>query len=410
MEKPEYNFIQKGVESGMDFAIDQSFYAKAKAMLDRMEKNQKLQQVASANGIDIKNSAKLTDATKNNISTSVIALLLAKHNNDPRYGELVKYGMDHRKAKIDLINAYKDQANQIIARAKNNDFNTLSGFAESATEVDSSAEKETESSSSDDDDEDHHYQESVLGIGAIMSSLGVSTLSMITAALSVLIYGISSFLKPVSKSKANTVLKRLQKIPEDQRKDFSIDVELKWKVGEFLSVEDISDIIYDFEDLVNYTIIEYEDTKMTDYKFIMKWNDFDMKYQKLFARVKHMKIKPDQSDAKYKKTLNYDEAVEYAKKLQSIDLDKLEKTVDRMKKHLKKINTIEANNRGMKNSYYAKDIHKYEINKTTRDFTIKKTCMDVQRMIIPIISNYADYLNAIIKKETKKQTTENNSN
>jgi hypothetical protein len=64
----------------------------------------------------------------------------------------------------------------------------------------------------------------------------------------------------------------------------------------------------------------------------------------------------------------------------------------------------------MKNSYYAKDIHKYEINKTTRDFTIKKTCMDVQRMIIPIISNYADYLNAIIKKETKKQTTENNSN
>ena len=408
MEKPEYNFIWKG-ESNMDFAIDQSFYAKAKAMLDKLEKNQKLQQIASANGIDVKNSAKLNEATKNNISTSVIALLLAKQNNDPRYGELVRYGMDHRKAKIELINAYKDQANQIIARAKNNDFNTLSGFSESAdTIIESSSEDETESSS--DDDEDHHYQESVIGIGAILSSLGVSSLSMITAALSVLIYGLSNFLKPVTKTKANTVLKRLQKIPEDKRKDFSIDVELKWKVGEFISVDDISKIIYDFEELVNYTIIEYNDKKMTDYKFIMKWNDFDMKYQKLFARVKHMKIKPDQSGAKYKKTLNYDEAVEYAKKLNSIDLDKLEKTVTKMKNHLKKINSIEANNRDMNNPYYAKDIHKYEINKTTRDFTIKKTCMDVQRMIIPIISNYADYLNAIIKKETNKQTTANDGN
>ena len=393
----------------MDFAIDQSFYARAKAMLDKLEKNQKLQQIASANGIDVKNSAKLNEATKNNISTSVIALLLAKQNNDPRYGELVKYGMEHRKAKIELINAYKDQANQIIARAKTNDFNTLSGFSESSTIIESSSEDETESSSSD-DDEDHHYQESVLGIGTIMSSLGVSTLSMITAALSVLIYGISSFLRPVSKTKVDSVLRRLQKIPEDKRKDFSIDVELKWKIGEFISVDEISDIIYDFEDLVNYTIIEYKDKKMSDYKFIMKWNDFDIKYQKLFARVKHMKIKPDQSGAIYKKTLNYDEAVEYAKRLKSVDLDRLQKTVNRMKDHLKKINSIEANNRGMKNPYYAKDIHKYEINKTTRDFTIKKTCMDVQRMIIPIISNYADYLNAIIKKETKKQTVENNGN
>ena len=116
----------------MDYAIDNSFYVKAKEMLDKLDQNQKLQQLASANGIDVKNSTQLNEATKDNIATSVIALMLAKQNNDPRYANLVRYGLDHRKTKVELINAYKDQANQIIARAKNNDFNKLSGFAESA--------------------------------------------------------------------------------------------------------------------------------------------------------------------------------------------------------------------------------------------------------------------------------------
>ena len=114
----------------MDYAIDQSFYLRAKTILDKLEQNQKLQQLASANGIDVKNSTKLNDATKDNIATSVIALMLAKQNNDSRYADLVRYGMDHRRTKIEIINDYKDQANQIISRAKNNDFNTLSGFVE----------------------------------------------------------------------------------------------------------------------------------------------------------------------------------------------------------------------------------------------------------------------------------------
>lgn len=116
----------------MDYAIDNSFYVKAKELLDKLEQNQKLQQLASANGIDVKNSTQLNEATRDNIATSVIALMLAKQNNDPRYANLVRYGMDHRKTKVELINAYKDQANQIISRAKNNDFNKLSGFAEAA--------------------------------------------------------------------------------------------------------------------------------------------------------------------------------------------------------------------------------------------------------------------------------------
>ena len=100
----------------MDFAIDQSFYNRAKVILDKLDQNQKLQQLASANGIDVKNSTQLNEATKNNIATSVIALMLAKQNNDPKYADLVRYGMDHRKTKIELINAYKDQASQLIKK------------------------------------------------------------------------------------------------------------------------------------------------------------------------------------------------------------------------------------------------------------------------------------------------------
>jgi methyl-accepting chemotaxis protein len=117
-------------ESIMDYAIDQSYYIKAKELLDKLDKNQKLQQLATANGLDVKNSVQLNESTKDNIATSVIALMLAKQSQDPRYQELVRYGISHRKTKIDIINDYKDQANQIIARAKNNDFNDMTGFTE----------------------------------------------------------------------------------------------------------------------------------------------------------------------------------------------------------------------------------------------------------------------------------------
>ena len=700
----------------MDYAIDQSFYTKARMILDKLEKNQKLQQLASANGIDVKNSTHLNEATKNNIATSVIALMLAKQNNDPRYNELVRLGMGHRQTKIDLINSYKDQANQIITRAKNNDFQTLSGFAEEYIDesdecdindeelfqefksnsfakhvftsviagfnlqkiasvifvldpslatalgvitvaainvavfiytlvrlmtrispkkilkklekipvekrndftmnidiVFGSGDDKTKLLSVDDiigmlneftrlvsntiayydggdsaldtkvikdwdefsikydtiisvakemkknqmrlagkniesgmssnvhsgttlnyteavqyaktwatvdvsriehlaklmakhlsklekeesklkiavrnkelmkqrndsiervckkvagtayqltidyskymksvikynevhtgdvvfdrdkptqrhikeaydmssDDGDYHrgditqiYEEGVVtslatGLGAILASLSVATVSLITAALSVLIYGLSAFIQPLSSTKPETVLKRLEKIPPDERKDFSIDVELKWKIGEFLSVDDIEDILFDFEKLINYTVNEYKDAKLFDRVLLLKWNEFDLKYQKVFARVKHMKLKPNQSESAPKKTtLNYDEAVDYAKKLKSIDVKKVKDVTNKMKEHLKQIREQEKRNRSMENNYYAKDIHNYEINKTTRDFTIKMVCNNVQRTIIPLVGNYADYLNAIIKyqQKHKKQTTDN---
>lgn len=391
----------------MEYAIDKSFYSKAKELLNKLDQNQKLQQLASANGIDVKNSTKLNEATKNNIATSVIALMLAKQQQDPRYAELVRYGMNHRKTKIDLINDYKDQANQIINRAKNNDIETLSGFVENAIEREHSDESKTYDEN--DDDEDHHYQEGMIsslatGLGLVVASLGVTTISSITFALSIIIYGLNLLIKPITHVKPKEILKYLEKIPEEKRKDFSIDVELEWKAGKYLSIKDLMDIIRDFEKLVDYTINNYKDSSSYDRFIMLKWNDFSIKYQLIFDRVKHMKNKPTQTEGSvYKETLNYDQAVEYAKELTKIDVDSVDKICNKMEKHLKQFKSAEKKSRNMQNNYYTRNVHNYELNKTTRNFTIKATCESVKKTIEPMLSNYSSYLKALIKYASKNK-------
>ncbi|MGN1086455.1 MAG: hypothetical protein ACI4Q5_05415, partial [Porcipelethomonas sp.] len=65
-----------------------------------------------------KNSVKLTDDTIDNVAISVVSLLLAKRENDPRYQRLVNTGIQKRSLKTEIINAYKTQANQLINRYK----------------------------------------------------------------------------------------------------------------------------------------------------------------------------------------------------------------------------------------------------------------------------------------------------
>ena len=80
----------------------------------KLHENQKLQDLASQNGIEVKNTIHLTEDTANNIAVGVVALMLAKQENDPDYAALVRAGMNHRKIKTELINKYKNQANQLI--------------------------------------------------------------------------------------------------------------------------------------------------------------------------------------------------------------------------------------------------------------------------------------------------------
>lgn len=102
---------------------ENEIFSKVEKLVDKIHQNRELQQMAIDNGIDIKNSVKLTEASEDNYAISVIALMLAKDANDPKYHDLVRNGMAHRESRIDVINEYKDQANQLYRRYKARNFN-----------------------------------------------------------------------------------------------------------------------------------------------------------------------------------------------------------------------------------------------------------------------------------------------
>lgn len=89
-------------------------------LMTNLKKNEELQALAKQNGLDVKNTVDFKDSTIENISVSIVALLLAKRENDPKYKQLVDYGMQKRSLKTDLINTYKNQAIQFINMWKNN--------------------------------------------------------------------------------------------------------------------------------------------------------------------------------------------------------------------------------------------------------------------------------------------------
>jgi hypothetical protein len=96
---------------------DQDIIDKAKTILTKLKQNQELQKLADSNGLDIKNSVNLTDDNIKNLTISVIALMLAKNNDDKRYKQLVRMGVQKRSLKTEIINAYKNQAIQILNKS-----------------------------------------------------------------------------------------------------------------------------------------------------------------------------------------------------------------------------------------------------------------------------------------------------
>jgi hypothetical protein len=99
---------------------EQLIYDKIKVMLDRMEQKKQLQSLAKTNGIEL-NEMELTDDTSDAIVISVIALMLAKMDNDERYRKLCDFGMQKRSLKVEIINDYKQRANMLYNKYKNGD-------------------------------------------------------------------------------------------------------------------------------------------------------------------------------------------------------------------------------------------------------------------------------------------------
>lgn len=100
----------------IDHINDEEIFSKVKILMERIKKDQALQELSERNGLDVKNSIRLTDDTSNNIAVAVISLMLAKRAGDPKYKTLSRMGMEKRSLKTEIINTYKNQANQLIAK------------------------------------------------------------------------------------------------------------------------------------------------------------------------------------------------------------------------------------------------------------------------------------------------------
>lgn len=95
---------------------DEEVFEKVKKLMDKLDRDQELQELAERNGLDVKSSIRLNPTNKDNVAVSVLALELARRSHDPKYRNLVQSGLQKRKLKTEIINQYKDQANSLIKK------------------------------------------------------------------------------------------------------------------------------------------------------------------------------------------------------------------------------------------------------------------------------------------------------
>ena len=121
--KRNVNFINKGGTPMGEITNRDAILNKVSVLFEKMHQNQKLQQLAEQNNLDIKNAIKLTDDNMMNVAVTLVALSLAKEANDPRYKKLVNTGLQKRSLKLEIINDYKKEANDIIKDYSSGNFN-----------------------------------------------------------------------------------------------------------------------------------------------------------------------------------------------------------------------------------------------------------------------------------------------
>ena len=97
---------------------EEEIFNRVKTLMEKLDKDQELQDLTERNGLDVKSTLRLNPTNKDNVAIAVTSLLLAKNANDPKYTQLVRLGMDHLSLKADLVEAYKAQAQQLIQKYK----------------------------------------------------------------------------------------------------------------------------------------------------------------------------------------------------------------------------------------------------------------------------------------------------
>ena len=102
-----------------DIMHDEAILNRVKTIMDRLDKDQELQDLAERNGVDAVNTIRLTPTTKDNVAVTMLSLLLAQKAGDPRYKNLSALGLQKRSIKADIVNEYKGQAIQLMNQYRN---------------------------------------------------------------------------------------------------------------------------------------------------------------------------------------------------------------------------------------------------------------------------------------------------
>jgi hypothetical protein len=98
----------------IDFMNDEEIFSKVTQIMEKLQKDQELQDLAERNGMSAINTFRLTPATQENVAVAMIALEIARRSGDPKYRTLTQAGLQKRKLKAEVINDHKAEAMQLI--------------------------------------------------------------------------------------------------------------------------------------------------------------------------------------------------------------------------------------------------------------------------------------------------------
>lgn len=347
---------------------DQDIFRKVSTLLQNIDQNQQVQQAAYENGIDVKNSTRLTAATKDNLAVSVIALLLAKRNNDPRCKDLVDYGLKHRTTKVDIINDYKAEANALITRYRN-------GERPEPEEIQISIS--TESYLDDDyvdvrneyyvDTISHVFQEGVgKVIAGVAAAVVVLPIVLVTTAIGIIIKLIQSFIGLFTRISPKRLLKKLEKIPAKDRRDFTFKIDLADSLAisighsKFMEIyEEFSAFTDEFAECVETDNIT-KDLREKAQKLIDKCDSLSQKRSgdaSLQHAIDSAVVEKQSSQYSRYTYMTYDKCVEWLKELEKFDMSTLRDKNSKLQKCLAKLQ--------LKNAYNDKD----EVSKSKTGLT-----------------------------------------
>ena len=403
----------------MDYTQDTELYSKVTELMDKLEKNQQLQQLAYENGIDTKNTVKLTAATKENIAVSVVALLLAKRNGDSRYRDLVRYGMDHRKTKMDIINDYKTDANALITRYKNgerpNETVTITTIS-----TDQPVEEFYDASIFDCDIDS--YMESYIQEGAVGRFAKAAVLTaialpfvLIATALGLIVRIIDSFIGIFTRISPERLLKKIKRLSPEKKAAFTFVLEdcdpNILKVDSDTFVELVVDM-REFGDMCEDALTSGDKVGKTVRKAAAEL------MQKLH-QIPYMRSFERDSDTRYHMT--YEETVELLTDLSRFNLREVQTQMKRMKKLISKFEAT-----GKEQSYAGegftktdqKAVREYLTEYTvvvqlwarSRDRILRKSDIVIDKILSGITSNtrelqnLADDVHKMNNREEIKQT------